>query len=251
VPPALYDSLGGGYSAVRVPDPRIAAVIRAAIASARSVVNIGAGAGSYEPSDVPTIAVEPSRVMLEQRRASAAPAVQAAAGALPFGDATFDAALALLTIHHWPDAAAGIAEMRRVARRQVFLTWDRDVVAQQFWFARDYLPESTEREAGLVTLDELLAILGEPVDVIPVPVPKDCTDGFYAAYWARPHAYLSPSVQAGISAIALTDERHVSRAVAQLEDDLASGAWTSRYGDLLDLGAADMGYRLVATREAP
>ncbi len=244
---ARYDRLGIGYAAVRRPDPRIAADLRAAIGRATSVVNVGAGAGSYEPDDISTVvAVEPSEVMLAQRSSSAAPAVQAVAEGLPFADGQFDVGLAVLTIHHWRDADAGLAELQRVSRRQVVLTWDPQVVAEQFWFARDYLPEASVREGSLVTVDGIAERLGDTAVVRTALVPPDCTDGFYAAYWARPHAYLDPHVRAGISAIALTDASLVSAAIRRLDEDLRSGEWNARYGHVLGAEALDMGYRIVS-----
>lgn len=244
-----YDQLGVGYAVVRRPDPRIAADLRAAIGAATSVVNVGAGTGSYEPVDIATIAVEPSRVMLAQRAHSAAPAVQALAEALPFGDASFDVGLAILTVHHWNDADAGLSELRRVSRRQVVLTWDPRVVAEQFWFARDYLPEASVRERDLITVDGIAARLGNDASVSEVLVPSDCTDGFYAAHWARPHAYLDPRVRAGISAIALSDQSLVAAAIRRLDADIRSGEWNARYGHLLNVDAVDMGYRIVSARQ--
>lgn len=240
---AVYDSIGVGYSRVRRPDPWIAAELRAAIGAMTSLVNVGAGTGSYEPPG--TIAVEPSEVMLKQRPRSAAPAVRACAEALPFADGTFDVGLAVLTVHHWRSAEAGLAELRRVSRRQVVLTWAPEVVAAEFWFARDYLPQSVARERDLATVDRIVELLGRDCEVRTVLVPADCTDGFFAAYWARPHAFLDPQVRAGISAIALSDEFDVRAAVQQLQNDLRSGDWQARYGHLLSLDAADMGYRIV------
>lgn len=239
-----YDTLGVGYSAVRRPDPRIAAALRRAIGSAASVVNVGAGAGSYEPSDICVVAVEPSSVMLAQRPEFAAPVVQARAESLPFGDRAVDVALAVLTVHHWNDADAGLAELTRVSRRQVVMTWDPAVVAEQFWFARDYLPQASIRERDLITVAGIAERLPN-ARVESVLVPADCTDGFYAAYWARPWAYLDPQVRAGISAISLADEADVREALRLLETDLASGDWNERYEDLLGLDAIDMGYRIV------
>jgi len=242
-----YDAIGIGYSTVRRPDPRIAAELRAAIGPATSVVNVGAGAGSYEPDDVRTIAVEPSEVMLRQRPANSAAVVRAVAEALPFSSGTFDVGLAILTVHHWNDPSAGLSELRRVSRRQVVLTWDPRVVEERFWFARDYLPKASARERDLATVDRIADLLGGAVTVSDVFVPADCTDGFYAAYWARPHAYLDPVVRAGISAIALSDDSDVRSAVDRLRADLVSGRWKARYGHLLGLDAVDMGYRIVTS----
>ena len=211
---------------------------------------MGAGAGSYEPQPAAAglvVALEPSVAMIAQRPAGAAPVVRGAAERLPFADGAFEGALASLTVHHWSDPVAGLAELRRVAPgRQVVLTWDPEVTARRFWFARDYLPESLDRERalGLPTVDEIAAALA-PVQVEEVPVPWDCTDGFYGAYWRRPEAYLLPVVRGAISALALLDEDLVDRAVRRLASDLSTGRWRERYADLLDLDELDLGYRLV------
>ena len=241
----LYDKLGRTYSATRHADPRIAAVIAAALADSRTVINIGAGTGSYEP--VQTVAaIEPSPVMIAQRPAGAAPAIQAAAEHIPLRDDCADAALAVLTIHHWTDLAAGIAEMRRVARRRlVFLTWDPDVIGEAFWLLAEYLPEARAADAALaVPMDRLTALLDDPV-VEPVPVPHDCTDGFGAAFWRRPDAYLDATVRAGMSLFAKSDQALVRPGLARLATDLASGRWHDEHAELLGLDELELGYRLV------
>ncbi len=240
---AVYDRIGIGYADLRVPEPRFARALHAALGDARTVVNVGAGAGSYEPASC-VAAVEPSATMLSQRPDGAAPAVRAVAERLPFRDGAFDAGLAVLTTHHWTDPLAGLDELARVSRRQVVLTWDQAFSAEQFWFVRDYLPESAEREADLAALSTVVAAWpGAVVSV--VPVPWECKDGFYAAYWRRPRAYLSPVVRASISAFALLDHALVDRAVDALRTDLDSGLWASRYAHLLGRADLDAGYRLV------
>lgn len=239
----VYERIGKGYANRRRADPRIAAPIHAALGDARTVVNVGAGAGSYEPGDVELLAVEPSVTMIRQRPAGAAPVVRAVAESLPFPDATFDAALALLTVHHWTDPERGLAELSRVAARQVVLTWDPDVQAQ-FWFVREYLPEWNEYEHSKATLARVSSALPR-ARVEPIPVPHDCTDGFGCSYWRRPEAYLDPDVRASISVLALLDERIVERAMRRLRDDLASGVWHERHAELLDSEEYDGGYRLV------
>ena len=245
---AVYDRIGVGYADLRVPDPRIAGHLLAALGDARSVVNIGAGTGSYEPDlHVPglgVVAVEPSPVMLSQRPAGTAPAVQAVAEALPFADGAFDAGLAVLTTHHWSDPRRGLAELGRVSRRQVVLTWDPAYAAEHFWFLTDYLPEAAERERTLASIDAVTEAWPD-ADVRAVPVPWDCTDGFFAAYWRRPEAFLVPAVRASISGLALLDQRLVDAAVARLAADLDSGAWVDRHADLLARDELDCGYRLV------
>ena len=187
----LYDRIGQGYTAVRREDPAIAAAIHAALGDARTVVNVGAGAGSYEPRDRDVIAVEPSPVMLAQRPIGAAPAVQASAEALPFDDGAFDASMAVLSDHHWPDRAAGLRELRRVASRRT-VVFQCDLEAQQdFWLLRDYLKPDWD---GAMTMTELAGQLGAK-RIEPVPIPYDCRDGFFSAYWRRPQAYLDPRVR--------------------------------------------------------
>jgi len=242
---ADYDRIGEGYAGVRRPDPRIAAQIRAALKDARSVVNVGAGAGSYEPSDLEVVAVEPSARMIEQRPGGSARVVQAEAAALPFADDSFDAATAILTIHHWPDWRAGIEEMERVARRRiVILTWDPRV-GSSFWL-HEYFPEFAKRdEERFCSMDELGELLGA-CEVSAVPIPHDCTDGFLGAYWKRPHAYLDPSVRAGISSFHLGID--VDEGLATLARDLDTGRWAERWGYLLGRDSLDLGYRLVAAK---
>jgi SAM-dependent methyltransferase len=240
---ALYDTIGRTYARFRRPDPRIMRAISDALGVARTVVSVGAGTGSYEPGDRRTVAVEPSRVMIAQRSAGSAPVAQAVAERLPFHDESFDAALAVLTVHHWPDARAGFTEMQRVARRQVVLTWD-PVVGDQFWMRLEYVPIINEREASLTTLDAICAALNVSA-VVPVPVPWDCTDGFFGAYWRRPEMYLDRDARAAISALSLLDDAYVARAIEQLSSDLADGTWQARHAGLLALEELDLGYRLV------
>jgi SAM-dependent methyltransferase len=239
----IYERIGRGYAQRRRPDPRIAARIDRALGNARTVVNVGAGTGSYEPDDRTVVAVEPSPVMIEQRRADAPPVVQAVAEGLPFGDDAFDAALAILTVHHWTDPEQGLYELRRVAGRQVIFTWDPTRLAT-FWFTRDYLPEAIALDEGFTTLEPTLALLGSAT-VESVPVPHDCRDGFFAAYWRRPEAYLDPAVRAGISGFGLLDRALVEPALARLAADLESGEWHRRNAALLGLDELDLGYRLV------
>jgi SAM-dependent methyltransferase len=245
---ARYDELGRTYTVTRRPDPRLAAAIDAALGDARTVVNVGAGAGAYEPTGRDVVAVEPSAVMLGQRPPGAAPAVQASAEGLPFVDGAFDAAMAVLTIHHWAHLERGLAELRRVARRVVVLTWDQAVTAR-FWLTREYLPEVTAYdETRAVAIERLVELLGgeEAVDVSVVPIPHDCTDGFLGAWWRRPEAYLDPVVRAGISALAPLEDR-IGPGLARLAEDLRTGAWQRRHAELLALEELDVGYRLVVS----
>jgi len=242
----IYDRIGRRYAQRRRPDPRIAARLHQALGDARKVVNVGAGSGSYEPEDRQVVAVEPSEVMITQRPPDAAPVVRAVAEALPFEKGRFDAALAVLTVHHWTDPERGVAELRRVARRQVIFTWDPTHLAR-FWFTRDYLPEAVALDAGFTTLEATLALLGAAT-VEPVPLPHDCRDGFFAAYWRRPEAYLDPDVRAGISGFGILEEHVVEHALELLAGDLESGEWYRRNEQLLELDEIDLGYRLVVAR---
>lgn len=240
---ALYDTIGLNYAELRRPDPRIARVIHEALAGARSVLNIGAGTGSYEPTDREVVAVEPSLEMIRKRSPSAAPAVQAFAGSLPFDDGRFDAAMAILTVHHWPDKQAGLQELRRVTRGQiVLLTFDP---SHRPWLT-DYLPElAALDEAQMPTLDLYERWLGN-AEITPVPIPHDCADGFLYAYWRRPAAYLDARVRSGSSSFwALGD---TDAGLVRLARELEAGEWASRYASLLDLEAYDAGYRLVVAR---
>jgi SAM-dependent methyltransferase len=245
-----YDRIGRTYARTRRPDPRIARQIAEALGGARSVVNVGAGAGAYEPRDRDVVAVEPSSVMLRQRPLDAAPAVQASAEEIPFGDGSFDAALAVLTMHHWSDWRAGVAEMRRVARhRVVMLTFDPEYIAR-YWLVRDYLPEMGAR-------DELrfppLAVVAEALGdarTVPVPIAGDCTDGFLCAFWKRPLAYLDETVRANISTFALVDAATLAIALERLEQDVTDGTWAERNADLIARDDADLGYRLLVAELA-
>lgn len=211
-----------------------------------AVANIGAGTGSYEPSNT-VVAVEPSTVMIRQRSDGAAPVVRAVAEHLPLSANAVDAALAVLTVHHWSDVDAGIAEMIRVARRRiVILTWDHNVF-RQFWLLREYLPAAAEMDLRLaVPVTKLLSLLGD-ASVQTVPIPYDCADGFGGAYWRRPHAYLNAEVRAGISMFALMTERQLREGLSRLDADLATGGWADRHSDLIDKPQLDLGYRLIVS----
>src|ERR1022692_1778512 len=240
----LYDTIGATYTVTRRTEPRIAAQVWAALGDARTVLNVGAGTGSYEPSDRDVTAVEPSAVMRAQRPAGAAPCVAATAESLPCEDQSFDAAMAFSTVHHWQDPIAGLLEMRRVARRVVVFLFDTSDPSQ-FWLTRDYLPEVAELRTHrvLASLTELARTIGARME--PVLIPWDCADGFFEAYWRRPEAYLDENVRRGISVWASVGPDAEQRAVHSLRDDLASGQWAERNRDLVDLEAAELGARLL------
>jgi SAM-dependent methyltransferase len=237
----LYDTIGRSYSATRAEEPAIRRALHAALGDARTVLNVGAGAGSYEPRDRAVTALEPSPVMRAQRPPGAAPCLDASAEALPFPDGAFDAGMAVLSDHHWRDRVAGIRELRRVARRVVLFQWDpawRDA----FWLSAQYLP-SFARLADPAYGAALAALA--PYEETPVPIPHDCRDGFLMAYWRRPAAYLDPLVRANISVFAQLPAAAVAEMVRGLAHDLATGAWAARNGHLLGLDALDLGYRVL------
>jgi hypothetical protein len=240
----LYDTIGAAYTATRRTDARIAGQIWAALGDARTVLNVGAGTGSYEPSDRDVTAVEPSAIMREQRPAGAAPCVAATAESLPFEDQSFDAAMALATVDHWKDPIAGLREMRRVARRVVVFTHDASD-ADRFWLTRDYLPEHAGLWAGRPPLAELAGAIAARIE--PVSIPWDCADGFYEAYWRRPEAYLDEDVRRGMSIWARVGPDAEQRAIRSLRADLVSGRWAERNRDLLGLDEAVFGSRLLVS----
>ena len=239
-----YDTIGKGYSSRRRTDPKFFAHIMRALGDSRSVVNVGAGTGSYEPADRFVVAVEPSVEMVDQRTSNA-PVVRADAVALPFADASFDAAMAILTIHHWPDQDTGLAEMQRVSSRQVILTHTIEDL-NDFWLTRDYFPEIVKFDLlRFEPIDTVAAKIGARVEA--VTVPWDCIDGHLGAFWRRPEAYLDPDVRAGMSVFPPLDRSIVERGVNQLAEDLRSGRWDERNGYLRDLDELDLGYRLLVT----
>lgn len=241
--PATYDTIGVDYSNLRKPDPRIAALIHAALGDARTVLNVGAGAGSYEPADREVTAIEPSAEMIRQRPPGAGIALQGSAESLPFPDKHFDAAMAILTIHHWSDKPGGLAEMRRVTRGPLaLLTFDPKHPG--CWLT-DYLPELVTLDEGqMPAMEEYERWMG-PVTITPVLVPHDCSDGFLYAYWRRPRAYLDPRIRQGMSSFWRIGG--VEAALDRLSNDLDSGVWDAKYGALMDLDELDTGYRLVVS----
>ena len=238
-----YDTIGVNYSDLRRPDRRLEMVIRNALGSAQTVLNVGAGAGSYEPSDRHVTAIEPSAEMIRQRSASTATIIQGYAEDLPFDDNSFDASMAVLTVHHWADKQKGLKEMRRVTRGPIILlTFDPS--HRGSWLT-DYLPELVELDKVIMPkITDYAGWLGS-VESSVVPIPHDCTDGFLYAYWRRPSAYLDRKITAAMSSFWAID--NIDQALNKLEGDLDSGAWAKRYSDLLDLYECDVGYRLVTT----
>jgi SAM-dependent methyltransferase len=242
-PGDLYDAIGVGYAVGRCTEPRIARRIWAALGDAETVLNVGAGTGSYEPPDRSVTAVEPSAVMRAQRPPGAAPCVAAYAEDLPFADGAFDAAMAVMTDHHWSDNAAGLRELRRVARRVVLFQFD-NAEAERFWLVRDYVREFLAYADG-PTLTQRAAVLGDDARLEVVEIPADCVDGFFHAHWRRPAAYLREDVRRVTSVWSQIGPEVEARAVAALARDLEDGTWHARNAELLTRASCDQGARLV------
>jgi SAM-dependent methyltransferase len=245
-----YDQLGRGYSRTRQPDPRIAARIAAALGDARTILNVGAGAGSYEPADREVTAVEPSAEMIAQRPPGSAPAVQAYAEDLPFEDASFDAAMAVLTIHHWADPGAGLKEMHRIARRRlVLVTFDPTALAH-LWIVRDYFPQMLDLKRRSPVLSRELAAMLTAATPEPIPVPHDCTDLFFAALWARPEMLFDEETVRPMWVWQSISEEARREGRARLASDLKDGIWEERHGHLREQRELDVGLRLVVAEIA-
>jgi SAM-dependent methyltransferase len=242
-----YDGLGTTYTATRREDPCLAGQIHAALGDGRTVLNVGAGAGAYEPRDRTVLAVEPSPVMIAQRPADAAPAVLATAERLPFVDGSFDVAMAVSTIHHWSDPAAGLAELRRVARRVVVVVGDARAL-DRLWLVAEYFPGLLRGPARAALQPEVIAErLGGRTEIRPLRVPVACVDGFPEAFIARPEAYLDPAVRRNMSPFRLLPADQVEDGVARLCRDLESGAWDARHGALRRMPDLDVGLRIVVS----
>ncbi len=243
----IYDTIGVDYANLRRPDRRIAAQIEAALGPSQTVLNVGAGTGSYEPEGRDVTALEPSAEMIAQRRPNAAPVVQGQAEDLPFLDGSFDAVMAVLTVHHWNDLEAGLLEMKRVARdRVVIVTFDPDCRAA--WLL-DYLPALAELDAQQMPPMSVYPQYLGAAEVVPIPIPHDCTDGFLYAYWRRPEAYLDPRIRSGSSSFWKLSG--LEQGLGRLREDIENGAWHRRYADVAKLTEYDAGYRLVVSSLRP
>lgn len=238
-----YDKIGANYSSFRKPDARIASAITEQLGDARTVLNIGAGTGSYEPKDRKVIAVEPSSVMISQRPKDSAPVIQAYAEKLPFDDDQFDVALASLTIHHWDNVVKGLTEMKRVSRRQLIFTWDP--LNAGFWLTQDYFPEILLIDKATFPQLSLIETVIGGLYKQSIHIPEDCSDGFGCAYWSRPEAYLSQEVRFAISTF--NKILNVQDGIAKLRKDIESGAWDANYGYLRNLKSLDLGYVLLSS----
>jgi SAM-dependent methyltransferase len=247
---ALYDRIGTSYRATRRADPRIAASIHAALGDARSVVNVGAGAGAYEPIDREVLAVEPSATMIAQRPHGSATVIQAGAENLPLGDGSFDAALAVMTIHHWTDPRAGLRELRRVARKRIVVFLRDPRRGTPFWLSEEYLP-SLDPSPRISAIVAMIEEEFSSVTALPLRLPRDCVDGLFTAYWGRPEMYLDDEVRRNISQFALAPEDEVTKGIAQLQSELASGEWDRRHGPLRSLSELDLGHRVLVAELEP
>jgi SAM-dependent methyltransferase len=244
---AIYDRIGVGYAQVRRPDPRIADLLHSALGDAAPVVDVGAGSGSYEPADRLVVAVEPSAAMIGQRSTGSGPVARAIAERLPFAGAAFAGAMVVLSVHHWDDPEAGLAEVRRVTGGPIaILTFDPAVHDSQ-WLVTDYLPEMARLHRGVPSPGAIASMLGDGSTVSTVPIAHDCLDGFCHAWWRRPHAYLDARVRAGISGIARLPPSVVTPAMMRLRSDLDDGSWAARHQCLLSRDQIDAGYRLVVS----
>ena len=240
-PEAVYDAIGAGYAPLRRPDARLTCALRAALGPADSTVNVGAGAGSYEPQDCAVVAVEPSVTMIRQRPAEAGPAALGVAEALPLSDRCVDAALAVFTIHHWADAAHGLRELVRVARRRIVLLTMDPLCLARHWMITEYAPEIVDTHvASFPSIAWLLGALPS-ARAVEWEVPADCSDLFMAALWARPEAYLHPAIRSATSVWHQLPEAAVDRAIERLRADLEAGRWDSRHAHLRRTSALDVG----------
>lgn len=239
----LYNQIGESYRNFRVPDKRIAQLIQEALVDAKTIVNVGAGTGSYEPEGYDLIAVEPSETMILQRPKSAAAVVKASAENLPFKDNQFDAGMAILTIHHWNDWKKGLLELNRVANKCIILTWNPS--HKGFWLTKDYFPEILEIDKRIFPpFDQIQKLLSD-LDVITVPIPHDCTDGFGSAFWRQPSKYLDLGVRKAMSTFSKIN--NLKEGIERLKVDLENGAWQEKYGHLMQKQEMDLGYRLLIT----
>jgi SAM-dependent methyltransferase len=237
-----YDRIGLTYSRGRRTDPRWMAEIQRALKGARTVVDVGAGTGSYEPEST-ILAVEPSAAMIRQRQANAPPTVRGVAEHLPLRDRVAEVALAVLTVHHWSAWRRGIAELRRISERQVVLAYDKGF-HMEFWLVREYIPEVADVERERPSADQIAEEMGaDSMSVLPVP--WDFEDAVFPAHWRRPEAYLDPLVRRNCSALAQSDPGAVERGLVRLRHDLETGRWQREHADLLVQEEIDAGFRLI------
>lgn len=240
---ALYDSIGSNYAKLRKPDQRIAAAIEHKLNDAKTILNIGAGTGSYEPTNREVTALEPSSVMIAQRSIRAASVIQANAENLPFSDKSFDISLAILSIHHWKDQIKGLCEMKRVSRRQLLFTWNP--LHPGFWLTQIYFPEILAIDKSIFPKFSLIERILGPLVIEHGPIPADCTDGFGSAYWNRPEAYLSHEVRSAMSSFNKITQ--LKEGIAKLKQDIECGEWDRKYGHLRQRNELDVGFAILTS----
>ncbi|MET9728781.1 class I SAM-dependent methyltransferase [Streptomyces zaomyceticus] len=229
-----HGTVGSGCSTYRRPDGRIARFIARALGDGRTVLNVGAGAGSYENIGGTVTAVEPSASMRARRPNGLDPAVDAVAEDLPFADGSFDASMTLFSVHQWSDVTAGLREMRRVTGGPVVILTCDPTLVRDFWLY-EYAPAVLDTEARRhPSVDGMAAALGGTVSIEAVPIPLDCTDGFNEAYYGRPEMLLDPAARQSCSAWSFVDDNTREHFDRTLRRDLASGAWDERFGHLRD-----------------
>ncbi len=238
-----YDNFSDSYGAYRIPDPRIAELIHSVLPGSGAICNVGAGTGAYEPLDREVWSIEPSRQMILKRQRQSQ-CIQASAEFLPFADAAFSAAMAILTIHHWRDQAAGVAEMCRIAEQQVFLSWEG--FTQPFWLL-DYIPALETADVHLFPGDTDWGNCLGNYHKYTVQVPHDCSDGFLCAYWRRPEIYFDDGARDAISGFARLTDEQLQPGLERLQRDLDSGQWQQQHQDLLQREEMDYGYRLIVS----
>jgi SAM-dependent methyltransferase len=241
----IYDDIGINYSVTRCTDPKIAKQLYSELQGAARIVNIGAGTGSYEPENVELVAVEPSSKMISQRKIGSHSVEKAFAEKLPFENNSFTHAMTVLSMHHWENRELAFSEINRVVTEKfVAITWDSN--SAPFWLTRDYFPEIYEMDKCIFPdLDELNEHFDE-VKMSPLQIPSDCKDGFLAAFWKRPEAYLSSKVRQSISSFSKL--KNLSEGLQKLEDDLASGVWAKKNHAILNSSSLDVGYRVISAK---
>jgi SAM-dependent methyltransferase len=247
-----YDSIGRGYSGTRREEPRFFKLISNALGAARSVVNVGAGAGSYEPRDRYVLAIEPSDVMVAQRAGDLGPAIRAEAHRLPLGDRSADAVMSVLSVHHWDQhQEEGVRELRRIANGPVVILTCDPEVSSRMWLMKDYLPEVAELDRqSFPSMERLATWLGGKTRIDAVPVPRDTCDWTLMSFWAHPERVLDASARGATSGFARMPSEVVERVVSSVRHDLAAGAWDAKYGYLRELQQYDAGLRLVVNTSA-
>jgi SAM-dependent methyltransferase len=239
-----YDRIGIQYRATRREDERIARFLWSALGDAQSVVNVGAGAGAYEPTDREVVAVEPSATMIAQRPPNSAPVIQAVAESIPLASKRFDTALAINTLHHWADLEAGLGELRRLAKRQVLMFLRHPAAGVPFWLTEKYF-QALDPSARMDPIVRAISKVFPNVRRFPFHLPQDCHDGLFTAFWARPEAYLDPNIRANMSNFALQASPGLESGLERLEADLRSGAWDRAFGQLRTQQELNLGHLLL------